>query len=355
MLYKEDWQETKERLTAFWDGQWINRPCIAMVYQSQEYVHPQARDFEQKWTDPEFILQDHLAACKAHYFGGEACPTVVTMVGFAFAYNAPLIFTDRTILHKPIFKAVKDYQDFDFDYCQDWGWRQCQDVAGFLARAGVGEFGGPAQLAVLQANDLLAVLRGTENFLTDLVFNPNEVKAALKKMGDNWLKATLRLDEIAKTQGMEGSANWLNIWSPKTTAALESDVSCMISPAMFAEFIVPELVQAADAIDHVFYHLDGPDAIKHLDRILEIDGIFGIQWQPGAGQSTEIEDWLDLYKRIQAKGKGLFMPGIPKEKLEFAIKELNPKGLFLNVYGAESVEDVQETLKEAEKLTAKYW
>ncbi len=129
----------------------------------------------------------------------------------------------------------------------------------------------------------------------------------------------------------------------------------MISPAMYDEFIVPELLQAADAIDHVFYHLDGPGAIRHVDRLLEMDGIFGIEWTPGAGECPDIEKWLDMYKKIQAKGKGLHPPSMPKAKLELAIKELNPKGLFLTIHDAQSVEEVEDILKQAEQLTAKYW
>lgn len=354
MLYKENWEETKERMAAFWEGEVMDRPCMDVACPRAEQVRPAPKDFKQKWTDPGFLLHDQLAICRAHYFGGEAIPSKDLMVGFAFAYNAPLHFTEWTILHEPIFKTADDYKHFDFDYSKDFGWQQCKKVVEFLAHAGVGKFV-VSQPDILPGNDLLAVLRGTQNFLTDLILNPDEVKDALKRMRNNWLTAFMQLDQIIKAEGVEGSSSWLGIWSPKTTATLQSDVSCMISPEMFEEFIVPELEQAADAIDHVFYHLDGPDAIKHLDRLLEIESIFGIQWSPGAGAPQEIEDWLDMYKKIQAKGKGLHPPSIPKEKLEFAIRELNPKGLFLHVHGAQSVAEVEAILKKAEKLTAKYW
>ena len=30
MLYKENWTETKERMVAFWEGEFIDRPCISI-------------------------------------------------------------------------------------------------------------------------------------------------------------------------------------------------------------------------------------------------------------------------------------------------------------------------------------
>lgn len=47
-----------------------------------------------------------------------------------------------------------------------------------------------------------------------------------------------------------------------------------------------------------------------------------------------------MYKKIQSKGKGLCPPPIAKEELEFAIKELNPRGLFLSVDGEDSIPEV---------------
>ncbi len=185
MLYKDNWQETKERLAAFWEGEVINRPCMSVICPLGEQVRPEPKDFKQKWTDPEFLLQDHLAICKGNYFGGEAIPTKgILNVGFAFAYNAPLRFTDRSIFHVPIFKSAEDYEHFDFDYSKDWGWQQCKTVAKFLAQSGAGKFM-VTQPPILQGNDLFAVLYATENFLTDLVMNPDGVKNVLKKMGND--------------------------------------------------------------------------------------------------------------------------------------------------------------------------
>lgn len=76
----------------------------------------------------------------------------------------------------------------------------------------------------------------------------------------------------------------------------------MISTQMYEELVVGELLEELDFLDASIYHLDGPDALKHLDRLLAIDKLKGIQWVYGAGQPQPLIGFLYLKKsRMQVK------------------------------------------------------
>ena len=47
----------------------------------------------------------------------------------------------------------------------------------------------------------------------------------------------------------------------------------MMSPEDFRKYIQPSLRSQSENVDHVLYHLDGPAAIKHMDALMEIEGI----------------------------------------------------------------------------------
>ena len=64
---------------------------------------------------------------------------------------------------------------------------------------------------------------------------------------------------------------------------LQSDFSYMISPRMFERLILPDLTACCEALEYAFYHLDGKGEIKHLDMLLSIERLRGIQWIPGDG------------------------------------------------------------------------
>ncbi len=83
---------------------------------------------------------------------------------------------------------------------------------------------------------------------------------------------------------------------------LQSDVSYMISPKMFARFVLPDLESCCAALDYAFYHLNGKGQIPHLEYLLALPRLRGVQWVPGDG-NPPVEHWLPLLKRIRDSGK----------------------------------------------------
>ena len=105
---------------------------------------------------------------------------------------------------------------------------------------------------------------------------------------------------------------------------LQCDFSYMISPAMFERFVVPDLEACCGYLTHGFYHLDGKGEIPHLDLLLDIQRLRGIQWIPGDGQPTP-EHWLPLLKRIRDGGK-LCQVFVSPEGARRIVRELGGKG-----------------------------
>jgi hypothetical protein len=82
----------------------------------------------------------------------------------------------------------------------------------------------------------------------------------------------------------------------------QSDFAYMISPKMFEKFVLPDLTRLCSAVDHGFYHLDGKGQIPHLNMLLGMERLRGIQWIPGDGQPPP-EDWPEVLGRIRSAGK----------------------------------------------------
>jgi 5-methyltetrahydrofolate--homocysteine methyltransferase len=112
---------------------------------------------------------------------------------------------------------------------------------------------------------------------------------------------------------------------------LQSDLSYMISPAMFDRFVMPDLEALSRHLDHAFYHLDGKGEIPHLDRLLSLQRLRGIQWIPGDGQPPP-EEWLDLLRRIRDGGKLCQVFVTPEGALRI-VRTLGGKGFLFVVRG----------------------
>jgi 5-methyltetrahydrofolate--homocysteine methyltransferase len=156
--------------------------------------------------------------------------------------------------------------------------------------------------------DILASLLGAEAVLFELADNPGEVLRLCREITDLWLSFYGELGEIIR--GQRVFSDWSAFLSEKPTYILQCDFSYMIGPQMVKDFVYDDLVKTAAVLDKPFYHLDGIGELAHLDSLLSIDGIKGIQWIPGTGD-PEMRDWNEVYARISASGKKIMAPSWP--------------------------------------------
>jgi len=171
--------------------------------------------------------------------------------------------------------------------------------------------------------DILASLRTTQQLLLDLYDAPEEVGRLAQEITALWLRYYDELYAMIEPAG-RGTTPWAAIWSPGRTYMLQCDFSYMISPRMFERYVMPDLAACCEELDDGFYHLDGKGEIPHLDMLLSLEQLRGIQWVPGDGQPPA-EDWLPLLKRIRDGGK-LCQLGVTPEGARTIVRELGGSG-----------------------------
>ena len=355
LSFHTDWPAASERWRAFWRGEIIDRPVMYLTVArppEQRRPLPVPATPEQQYFDPEFLLRRYETDLGNRWFVAEALPcTSGMMAGWLPAYGARLTADGETVW---IHKIIHDWRDAPRwkTGWDDSGWRRLVHIIEFLVERAAGRFfvGMPP---LLTPNDLLSVLRGPREFLFDLVDEPDRIKHALARMTDNYTAMYNHLAQIIHRR-YEGIHHHYPVWCPDPLISVQSDISCALSPAMFQEFIIPELETLTEHAGRAIYHLDGPGAIRHLDRILELPHLSMLQWVPGAGQPGGFDHWLDLFRRAQAKGKAILLPcGVGG--LEMAIREFRPELTFLVCGEVGSFEEAETILGNARKWTAKYW
>jgi hypothetical protein len=91
---------------------------------------------------------------------------------------------------------------------------------------------------------------------------------------------------------------------------------------------------------------------SQLSVLLSIDEIDTIEFTPGLGFApTFSPQYIPLYKKIQEKGKRLYLLAKPEE-IEPLLTELSPKGLFLCTQ-APSEEEADNLLRNVARWSAK--
>lgn len=179
-----------------------------------------------------------------------------------------------------------------------------------LYRAALERWEGNVQLSMTDLGgnlDLVSTFRPSEELLFDLIDEPEEVKRVNWEAHDLWWRYFEEFNDILQPIN-PGYTAWTPILSETPYYILQCDFCYMIGPDMFDEFVKPELAATCAKLDNAFYHLDGPGQLPHLDSLLEIEELAGVQWVPGDGQ-PDWTHWPQVYRKIRDAGKLIQIPG----------------------------------------------
>jgi 5-methyltetrahydrofolate--homocysteine methyltransferase len=230
---------------------------------------------------------------------------------------------ENTVWFEPAktLEAADIHPQFD---AQNFWWRWTRSIT----QEAVDRWGNQVTVATTDLGgnlDIIASLRGTQNLLLDLYDCPKEIDRLTTEITQLWLHYYDELDAIIQTAGC-GTSAWTPLWCPGRYYMLQSDFCYMISPEMFERWVMPDLETICKHIDYGFYHLDGKGQIPHLDMLLSIENLRGVQWVPGDGQPHTWE-WLPLLKRIRDAGKLCQIYATPAGALTVT-RELGGKGFM---------------------------
>lgn len=375
MEYKPDWEQAKARLLAWWNHDVIDRCCIAVHAPRDGARLPAFPDLQHGawlgglealpdddiegitrwWTDPELNYQRAITWFENNYFGGEALPvTYVNWGAMAMAamFGARPEFNKTSVWYPAV---IHDWDSWEwrFDAETDETWRALKAiVTRFVADAPGRYFVGKPELG--NGADVLSLIRGMDHLALDLILNPDQVKRGVDVISDAWV--ALMEDAFQMTTGVNDNGDclaWMGLWAPGRIDQIACDFSTAISPTMFEEFFLPEIVKMGNWCEYGTYHLDGQACMMNmLDVLLEVEQIRTIQFTPGTGSPlpTYCEQYIPRYRRILESGKNLYLLVQPDE-VEKILGHLGPEGLYMRTY-VNSEQEARDLLRNVEKWSA---
>jgi len=323
------WATVQENAALWWEGK-LGRPLIQLTMWGRDPGRP-APDLPRKHFTAHYGLNLPAEAVVERWdydlsgqrFLGDAFPTVFMNFGPGVAagfLGARVECDDNTVWFHPEQSVEAVDLSWEYDAGNSWLQRVCE-----LCRLSVERWQGTVQVSMTDlggAVDILSTFRPGEELLLDLMLASDAVKARTWDLHEFWFRYFDQINAILQP-GNPGYTAWTPIFSKTPYYMLQCDFCYMIGPHHFDEFIKPELAAACRRLDHPFYHLDGPGQLPHLDSLLEIEELAGVQWVPGAGAKPTTE-WPEVYKKIRAAGKlmQLLPAGDPIETLDIVADQL---------------------------------
>ncbi len=330
--WKSNWEESKKHYLDWWDGKgivltmWEHLPKEGAPHELIHEPTP-ALDLNQYWFDPQWRSANLHYQLSHSSLKADILPVANTQLGpgsLAAMLGARLEGGEDTIWIREE-NALK----LELDESNP-SWQLHLDLLkACKARSDGKYFVGCPDL--MEGLDVLANVRGTQDVLMDMIVDPEGLEMQLQRVNDIYFQVFDRIYEIIR-EGNEMAFCYFSLWGPGTVSKLQSDISIMFSEDDFRRFVLPFTREQCQKIDYTLYHLDGVDAIRHLDAILEIEELNAIQWTPGYGQPQGGDPcWYDLYKKILAGGKSMMANWVKLDELEPLLDHLGNQGLHINV------------------------
>ena len=311
---------------------------------------------EDKYQNAERIVARYRHFCENHVFMGESFPNLNVDFGpgsLASYLGSDIGFKEDTVWFKECLESWDGVPKLEFDPNNEWFQKhvklvkECQELAN-------GDF--YVDMPDLMENiDTLASLRGAQNTLYDLLDNSEEVAKRIKEVNDVYFNYYDTFQDIIKDEEGGNAYTVFQIWGPGRTVKLQCDFSAMMAPEDFKAYIEPSLREQAEKVDHVLYHLDGPGAIKHMDSLMQIEGIDALQWTSGdAGPDGTLPDWDVIYDKAIAAGKSIWVKVYSGEfedwikNVDRIVKKYGSHSLFL-LFPEMSMQQAEYLLDYADK------
>ncbi len=380
--YKLDWDKTKEKFRNYWDHKNTGRPLMCVIARRPEveqfsdgtpveggyldqicqgkyYNMPEElkwKDMEDKYQNAQRIVDRYRYFCETHAFLGESFPNLNIDFGpgsLAAYLGSDIGFKEDTVWFKKCLDSWDGVPKLQFDPENKWFKKHLQLAKDCRELAGKDFY---VDMPDLMENiDVLASLRGAQDVLMDLLDEPEKVGERIKEVTDCYYDYYNRFYNVIKDEEGGNAYTVFQIWGPGRTVKLQCDFSAMMAPDDFRTYIQPSLKAQSEKADHVLYHLDGPAAIKHMDALMEIDGIDALQWTSGdAGPDGTLPDWDVIYDKAIAAGKSIWVKVYSGEfedwirNVDRIVKKYGSHSLFL-LFPEMSMEQAVYLLDYAEK------
>lgn len=330
MYNVKDLEKVKENWRRFWNHEFIGRPYMVLTAPKNGYpkmsgdtTFVKKLDYAQKGDFRSAALNFEQAA-KATMHYGESLPHFNADFGpdqYAAFYGIELVGREgeqTTWVKKTMGDELSDL-DLKFDRNNEYV-KMFEKAVRTAAEIADGNF--IINVPDSHSNmDTLSALISPQNLCYEIIDNPDVLEEKLNIINNDY-EEIYNLTYEAGNMKQTGTTSWLPLYCEGKMAVVQCDFSCMISPDDARRFLVPSIYKELQTLDHAVYHYDGKMALGHFEDILAIDGIDCIQWAPGAGQNRTIF-WMDLLKRIQEKGKSVWIGDWTPEEI-LADTELDP-------------------------------
>jgi hypothetical protein len=351
---KPGFLEAKARMEAWWAGSSLGRPVVSARIRKPGAPPPPAdgRSRAERELDPEWYLRSAEWTLSAHDWPAETMPGLYPEFGSNLVIpgvlaGAKLDYRPDTTWMRPIPDVYeRPLPEFSSAHpifrLLDCVQRRCAER--------FGERGLLSPPPTLDGMTTLSALRTPEQLCLDVIERPDDVKRVAAGLNDLLFEAHRAFFSTLQQFGHAQTVTWAGIYAPGKCEMVQCDFGIMLSPAMYEEFVLPELRRMTEYFEYSCYHLDGTPQTRFLDLLCRLPRLHAIQWNPEPPALPPLE-WLDFYREVRRRRRSLWIACDAPTAVELT-RRLGPDGLMFSVGDLKSVDEVEGLLHRLAKASS---
>jgi hypothetical protein len=338
-MWKSNWAETQKRFVDWWNhqgllvGMW-GAPETDRCFHETVTAPERPATLEDRYCNAAFRAAENHCRLSRSIFPLDVLPSATTDLGpgsLALFLGSPPGFAEDTVWYHPCIEQEPEPEKLPplrFDENNSW-WKISEQIIRACVEQSRGKYivGCPD---LIENMDVVSSLRGAQTLCLDLVERPEWVERKIWEINEVWFAAYQRIYDLIKLEDGSSTFGAFYIWGPGKVAKVQCDSSAMFSPKMYQRFVVPALTAQCEWLDYSLYHLDGTQAMVHLDTLLQIEPLDAIEWTPQAGIETGgNKRWHEMYRRILAAGKSVQVVNVEPDEAQPLLDAIGPKGVYM--------------------------
>jgi len=344
---KPDFDATIERFAAWWEGDVRDRPPVTLAVAARP-TRAGPPDAEMTagdaGLDVEAVVERAIGEILSRDYVGDAFPALLlpaapaltpALCGATAAPERgdwPGLFEASPDLESPAWLALERITDLAIQRSQG------RFVVGLPNLEG--------------AFDLLATLRGHEPLCIDVLDQPELMRRAGEHLAGGRAAGFERLHAKLAGAGF-GSTSWLPFYSEGPANVLACDFWCLVSSQIARDTILPSILREMAPLERSLFHLDGPDALRHLDLLLELPALRAVQWEYGPAHGPA-RRWTEVYRRVRESGRAVQVMARDARDALAVLEALGPRGVWLDVEETfASVDAAEGFLRQVERSSGR--
>ena len=298
-----------QRFEDWWNHDNYGLPLMRVVARRDDYTgaRPKAPDdIAGRYTDFDYLAASGRYGIESSVFLADSFPSVSANFGpgsLALYLGAQPVFSPSTVWFEPCIGDPLSYPDIRYDPDNVW-WKRHLELIRRLSGTGM-RIDIPD---IVENIDIYAAMRGPQDTLYDIMDCPERVLELINQIDDTYFIYYDRMRELVRDEDDVVSYTAFAVLGRGRVAKVQCDISAMLSPDQYRTFVLPGLKRQTERLDHSVYHLDGPDAIRHVPAIMELDRLDALQFTCGAGKPDgACPQWYGIYDQVSAAGKSLWI------------------------------------------------